>query len=48
MVKGIFFLVLLLTLMGFWTHLLAILLALGLVGFVVKLFLARPVPWNPK
>lgn len=37
-----------LALMGFWTHLLAILPALGLVGFVVKLFLAGQAPWNPE
>lgn len=48
MAKGIFFLVILLALMGFRTHLIAILLAVGFVGFVVKLFLAGPAPWNPK
>ena len=48
MAKGIFYLVIPFALMGFRTHFNSLLLASGLVGSFVKLFLAGPAPWNPK
>lgn len=44
MLKGIFWLLVLLALVGFHTHLLAMFLLIAFVGFVAKMFFA-PFKW---
>lgn len=48
MAKGIFFLVILLALMGFRTPFIALILLVILLGLLVKGLTAGLPPWNPR